>query len=212
MPRESTSSYSFRDARVVFNLLKELTSEKFPNTLKSSVGGFFFLRLVCPAIVTPEIAEIRMFTSSSTEQCTAAALVTNRRALILISKCIQNLANGVAFSEACMKSLNSWLDDNKEKMNDFLLSLAVCHPIIGTKSCQELSPEEKPPSLFPKVPITLELGEAISSFFLPQWDGIASDLKEQASFTSLPDLTDLVNAIQVKQKKHEKAQEKEKGK
>jgi hypothetical protein len=35
-----------------------LSSEKYPNSLKTAVGGFFFLRMLCPCIVTPESAEI----------------------------------------------------------------------------------------------------------------------------------------------------------
>lgn len=102
-----------------------MTNEKFPNTVKSAVGGFFFLRLVCPALVTPESIDIGYSFLLLLTHLIDAALVTNRRALILISKCIQNLANGVASSEACMQPLNSWLDGKKDKMNDFLLSLAV---------------------------------------------------------------------------------------
>eukprot|EP01127_Copromyxa_protea_P003611 TRINITY_DN1340_c0_g3_i2.p1 TRINITY_DN1340_c0_g3~~TRINITY_DN1340_c0_g3_i2.p1 ORF type:complete len:239 (+),score=41.54 TRINITY_DN1340_c0_g3_i2:248-964(+) len=172
-----------QDARTVFNMLKELTVVRFPGSLKTSVGGFFFLRLLCPTLVTPELADID------------ASLIVHRRSLIIISKCLQNLVNGVNFSEACMKPLNPWLDQNKETMEAFILSLA------------ELSPSPKAPSLFPKVTVSVELGEAITSFFFPQWDHLLLELKDHPTFQNLAELSELVTVIQAKQKK---SQDKEK--
>ena len=48
------------------------------------IGGFFFLRFICPAIVAPSGFGI---TSVNTQPC--------QRALILISKVIQNVSNAI---------------------------------------------------------------------------------------------------------------------
>jgi hypothetical protein len=43
-----------RELRLISALLQYFCKQKFPNSVHTVVGGFFFLRLVCPAIVSPE--------------------------------------------------------------------------------------------------------------------------------------------------------------
>jgi len=74
-------------------------SKKFPQNRFSIIGGFYFLRFFCPAIVSPDLIGI---VSSSIDTST-------RRALILISKILQNIANSQVFHEEYMKPLNSFV-------------------------------------------------------------------------------------------------------
>jgi hypothetical protein len=52
---------------------------------------------------------------------------TARRGLILVSKLLQNLANGLEFGnkEPAMASFNPFISDNKEKVEAFFNILAV---------------------------------------------------------------------------------------
>jgi neurofibromin 1 len=39
-------------------ILSEETAKRFPDSRLTSIGGFFFLRFFCPAIVSPESFEL----------------------------------------------------------------------------------------------------------------------------------------------------------
>ena len=43
-----------RIVRVLFNHVQKEIGKKFPEMKHKAIGGFFFLRFVCPALVTPE--------------------------------------------------------------------------------------------------------------------------------------------------------------
>ena len=44
----------FSSMRALFQFSQQKVAEKFPNLAQQIIGGFFFLRFVCPALVTPE--------------------------------------------------------------------------------------------------------------------------------------------------------------
>ncbi|CAG8525402.1 3644_t:CDS:10 [Paraglomus brasilianum] len=104
--------------RWICKQIRSLTKRKYPNATEfmicSMIGAFFFLRFLNPAVVTPE----------------AYMLVDNvpgkhpRRTLTLIAKMLQNLANKPTYAkEAYMKMLNPFVEENKRRINKFLLSL-----------------------------------------------------------------------------------------
>ncbi|KAJ3003753.1 glyceraldehyde-3-phosphate dehydrogenase 1 [Thoreauomyces humboldtii] len=104
--------------RWICKQIKSLTKRKYPEAtdlnLCSLIGGFFFLRFVNPAIVTPQ----------------AYMLVEGnpakhpRRTLTLIAKLLQNLANKPSHSkEAYMSSLNAFVETHKQRINRFLNEL-----------------------------------------------------------------------------------------
>ncbi|KAI3650344.1 hypothetical protein MP228_003825 [Amoeboaphelidium protococcarum] len=104
--------------RWICKQIKVMVSRKFPTMsadhIASLIGGFFFLRYVNPAIVTPESYMI-------IDQKPSA---NPRRTLTLIAKLIQNLANKPTYSkESYMKSTNSFIDQNKDCILGFLSSL-----------------------------------------------------------------------------------------
>jgi len=77
-----------------------------------AVSGFIFLRLLCPAILNP-----RQFNLLSEPPPPGAA-----RSLVMIAKCLQNLANLVEFGakESYMEVVNPFILKNKERMVVFL--------------------------------------------------------------------------------------------
>jgi Ras GTPase-activating protein 1 len=82
-----------------------------------AVSGFIFLRLICPAILNP-----RMFNLVGEPPPPAAS-----RSLVMVAKCLQNLANLVEFGskESYMEVVNPFILKNKERMVVFLDHLSV---------------------------------------------------------------------------------------
>ncbi|XP_033634432.1 ras GTPase-activating protein 1-like [Asterias rubens] len=89
-----------------------------PNITARAVGGFIFLRLICPAILNPRLFNI----------VSEAALPMASRTLMIVAKAIQNLANQVEFGanykEAYMVVINPFIVINKGRMCHFLNELA----------------------------------------------------------------------------------------
>ena len=103
--------------RALCNHLWEAIADKFPESRHSVIGSFIFLRFFCPAIVAPDNLDIDV--TPDTREI--------RRALLLITKVIQNLANNVVFGgkEPHMKILNPFLSENIRQVTKFLSDLAV---------------------------------------------------------------------------------------
>lgn len=91
--------------------LKESVSEKYPESIDKTIGGFIFLRFFCPAITSPEIYGIIDEPPSS----------GSRRLLILITKSLQNLANDVEFGskEPYMSNMNDFINENRGRLHEF---------------------------------------------------------------------------------------------
>eukprot|EP01139_Manchomonas_bermudensis_P019116 Amastigsp_a676394_145.p1 type:complete len:158 gc:universal Amastigsp_a676394_145:532-59(-) len=90
------------------------------------MGGFFFLRLFCPAITSP--AEYLITQSEAGED--------ERRYLVLVAKVLQNAANGVKFGkkEAHMVELNDFIESYIPKIQRFFAEqlFAGANPALGT--------------------------------------------------------------------------------
>jgi neurofibromin 1 len=91
--------------------------QKFPGNGRLAVGGFIFLRLVCPAIITPDLYGIL------NKQIEDKNL---RRGLLLATKVIQNLANNVPFGhkEVHMARFNPFLKDQRARFDAFIDELS----------------------------------------------------------------------------------------
>lgn len=88
----------------ICHLLKQSVYPKFPSAINTCIGGFFFLRFLTPAIVSPEgFGIIDQENPLSIE---------SRRPLILISKTLQQISNEMFFSEEYMMSINTFISDN----------------------------------------------------------------------------------------------------
>ncbi|KAI3658250.1 hypothetical protein MP638_006105 [Amoeboaphelidium occidentale] len=104
--------------RWICKQIKQLTKRKFPDadewSICSLIGGFFFLRFINPAIVTPQSY---MIVEKSPGQ-------NAKRTLTLIAKLIQNLANKPSYAkEMYMMELSPFIDKNKNRISLFLMDL-----------------------------------------------------------------------------------------
>lgn len=103
--------------RKFFHLLRQLVQQRFPNSQLKAVGALFFLRFCCPAIIAPDQFGV------------IDAAVTNpdaQRALTLVVKMIQNLANmSFSFKEEFMVPLNPFLSENQRKIISLYEKLSV---------------------------------------------------------------------------------------
>ncbi|EGG23916.1 Ras GTPase activation domain-containing protein [Cavenderia fasciculata] len=126
--------------REMANHLQTEVVKRFPDSKHTSVGGFIFLRFFCPCILSPDSAGV-VDTSSLTMEA--------RRSLILVSKVLQNVANGILFGakEAYMKEMNSFLERNIEGVKVFLDNVATLPPSTDytpLASIQEVKAKELP--------------------------------------------------------------------
>ena len=79
------------------------------------MGGIAFLRFIGPAIVEP----------ASIAQPTEDRRPGINRALVLITKIIQNLASNAMFPEKNMLSLNPFLEANIKRVLEFIRKISV---------------------------------------------------------------------------------------
>jgi hypothetical protein len=109
-------------------VLAELENKCPGQEHRSVLGGYYFLRFICPSIVSPEV----FFASPSTEATEGedGPIVVPRiarRALILVSKTLQQLANGIPFGEKepYMVVCNLFLSNHRSSMNSLFSDLVV---------------------------------------------------------------------------------------
>ncbi|KAE9407728.1 Rho GTPase activation protein [Gymnopus androsaceus JB14] len=99
-------------------IIESMESRKYPEAtdyaICSLIGGFFFLRFINPAIVTPQAYML----------VEGVPAKHPRRTLTLIAKMLQNLANKPSYAkEAYMMTLNPFVENNKARINQFLNNL-----------------------------------------------------------------------------------------
>lgn len=115
----SSVEYCCRTLRYICYCLQRKVASKWPHDpmVKTRVvSGFIFLRLLCPAILNPRQFNLISDTPSETAS----------RSLILVAKCLQNLANLVEFGakEPWMEVVNPFILKNKNRMIRFLDEIA----------------------------------------------------------------------------------------
>lgn len=104
--------------RWICKQIRSLTKRKYPHATESAIssliGGFFFLRFINPAIVTPQ----------------AYMLIDSypgpnpRTTLTLIAKMLQNLANKPTYAkESYMIPTNPFVETNKQRIQHFLTDI-----------------------------------------------------------------------------------------
>ncbi|KAL6074984.1 phosphatidylinositol-3,4,5-trisphosphate binding [Balamuthia mandrillaris] len=100
---------------VIASHLWETVNKKFPNHKHAAVAGFIFLRFLCPIIVNPKGWQLVDELPSRDAQ----------RALILVSKILQLLANGVlSMKEKFMQVINPFIDEKLPAVYLFLQNMA----------------------------------------------------------------------------------------
>lgn len=113
--------------RWICKQIRSLTRRKYPEVTEaqicSLIGGFFFLRFLNPAIVTPQAYMLIESKGQHLGQPDQPPK-NPRRTLTLIAKILQNLANKPSYSkEQFMIPLNSFVDNHQAMMNQFLNQL-----------------------------------------------------------------------------------------
>lgn len=113
--------------RWICKQIRSLSKRKYPDaqdqTICTVIGGFFFLRFINPAIVTPRSYML-------IEQTPAE---NPKRILTYIAKILQNLANKPSYAkEPYMAVLQPFIQANKERMNNFLLDLCEVQDFYET--------------------------------------------------------------------------------
>jgi Ras GTPase-activating-like protein IQGAP2/3 len=104
--------------RWICKQIRSLSRRKYPDaqdqTICTLIGGFFFLRFINPAIVTPKSYMLIDGTPAENP----------RRTLTLVAKMLQNLANKPSYAkEPYMARLQPFVQQNKDKVNRFMLDL-----------------------------------------------------------------------------------------
>jgi Ras GTPase-activating-like protein IQGAP2/3 len=104
--------------RWICKQIRSLSRRKYPeaqdHTICTLIGGFFFLRFINPAIVTPKSY---MLIEKLPED-------KPRRTLTYIAKMLQNLANKPSYAkEPYMAKLQPFIQRNKDRVNKFMLDL-----------------------------------------------------------------------------------------
>lgn len=104
--------------RWICKQIRSLSKRKYPDandqTVCTLIGGFFFLRFINPAIVTPR--SYMLIDGQPAEN--------PRRTLTYIAKMLQNLANKPSYAkEPYMLKLQPFIHENKERVNKFMLEL-----------------------------------------------------------------------------------------
>lgn len=104
--------------RWICKQIRSLTKRKYPDAndqvICTLIGGFFFLRFINPAIVTPK--SYMLIDGQPADK--------PRRTLTLIAKMLQNLANKPSYAkEPYMAKLQPFIQSNKDRVNKFMLDL-----------------------------------------------------------------------------------------
>ncbi|KAL4710967.1 hypothetical protein ACJJTC_017932 [Scirpophaga incertulas] len=108
-----------KPVRYLCGCLQRAAVAKWPNerfVRTRVVSGFIFLRLICPALVEPRAWGL----------VAAAPPPHAQRSLLMVAKCLQNLANLIEFGakEPYMEVVNPFILKNKERMVVFLDQLS----------------------------------------------------------------------------------------
>ena len=126
---KSTSAVP-KELKYIFHFAQNEVIKKFPDfpeTKQQVVTGFYFLRFICPALVSPERHGLLNSEEQQNNNNPPYILTAqNRRSLVLISKVLQNLANDVEFGEkeSYMTVMNSLIRKKRKAMQLFFESIS----------------------------------------------------------------------------------------
>ena len=107
--------------RDLFNHISVYSKKRFgadhPSAPYVGVGSIVFLRFIGPAISIP----------ASSTHSSEDILPGIKRALVLVTRIMQNLASNTHFSEQFMNSLNLFIDANTKRVLEFIRTISVSH-------------------------------------------------------------------------------------
>lgn len=113
--------------RWICKQIRSLSRRKYPDaqdsTICTLIGGFFFLRFINPAIISPTSY---MIMDTAPAECP-------KRTLTYVAKMLQNLANKpTASKETYMQALQPWLLENRDRISKFLLDICEVQDFYET--------------------------------------------------------------------------------
>eukprot|EP00027_Filamoeba_sp_ATCC50430_P010659 CAMPEP_0168562666 /NCGR_PEP_ID=MMETSP0413-20121227/12253_1 /TAXON_ID=136452 /ORGANISM="Filamoeba nolandi, Strain NC-AS-23-1" /LENGTH=1290 /DNA_ID=CAMNT_0008594125 /DNA_START=110 /DNA_END=3979 /DNA_ORIENTATION=+ len=154
--------------------LKTEVAKKFPKHYHIAVGGFIFLRVFCPSIMTPWAFGLCEENAASED---------SKRAFILISKLLQNLANGVHFGkkEEYMKELDPFIENNVNSVFAYYDKLADTK--FDTNNLQQVATLEE---------VTTKELPKIHKFLLTNLDKIITSLVKYNNKDVIPQLSNVL--------------------
>jgi translation initiation factor 2B subunit (eIF-2B alpha/beta/delta family) len=104
--------------KTILNYAFEASNKKFSGSGATCVGGIFFLRYFCPSLISPvdnRIVELQPKSNSM-------------RTLILLTKILQNISNGVKVTEnqkePFMMNVKDLIDETISSTQEFLKNLS----------------------------------------------------------------------------------------
>lgn len=102
------------NVRLLLSFAQQEVARKFPEMRQRVVGGFFFLRFLCPSLVNPTRFNLRSGTPYT------------QRVIVQISRILQCMANGTKFdsSKGTLVKLNGVIESNLEKLHQYFDRLA----------------------------------------------------------------------------------------
>jgi len=113
----------------ICHMLKDLVAAKFPSQWKIAIGGYLFLRLMCPCIFLPPDDFGYNFEAVSPE---------SKRTLVLVSKILQNLANlQPKFVEEIMTPFSSFVTFNLRSVENYFEFMTHIPPNLPATPVQE---------------------------------------------------------------------------
>jgi len=115
----NSTQYMPSELRFVAYSLAHDVHERFPGSERIAIGGTFFLRFICPALIAPHSYALLMTPDRK------KPIVPNdqlQRQLVLLGKVLQNLANGVLFGkkEPFMIRMNQFITKNLESVGQWM--------------------------------------------------------------------------------------------
>eukprot|EP01102_Stenamoeba_stenopodia_P020515 TRINITY_DN8023_c0_g1_i3.p1 TRINITY_DN8023_c0_g1~~TRINITY_DN8023_c0_g1_i3.p1 ORF type:complete len:968 (+),score=239.81 TRINITY_DN8023_c0_g1_i3:2187-5090(+) len=109
--------------RLILKYARDELAKAKPEMGRFVVGSFLFLRFICPALVSP--GKYGLLSEKDKEKELAPEAI---RALLLVAKLLQNLANNVEFDgskEEYMTKMNDFITKNMDAVNKFFETLTV---------------------------------------------------------------------------------------
>ena len=118
-----------RAIRFICVVLWSNVERKFGDFKFAALGGFFFLRFLCPALITPDSHGLVASNAVSKEL---------RRTLTLLTKVLQNISNGVEFGakEEFMICMNPFIREQIPRVRQFFSEIVNVPPMTAF-DCEE---------------------------------------------------------------------------
>ncbi|RKP38023.1 hypothetical protein BJ085DRAFT_40104 [Dimargaris cristalligena] len=185
-----------RELKVAFSRLRKIIEEKFGNKIDPNsasparytcVSGFFFLRLICPAILSPKLYGL---VKENPEPKV-------HRTLTLLAKSVQCLANlsGFGVKEPHMSPMNEFVMENSSALMEFIDFIATCkeddtfaHSSAPSSKIQTLAQSHVFHS--PLAPYLVDVDKELSavSFFISRFRQDILDMAKGQQCLSSPEI------------------------